>query len=66
LATSLQARQSLLHCGDGLIRCRKRSSMLLQKYRLFVLQGDLGFKVGRPEQEIGEFVGYRSHVSPLT
>ena len=37
--------------------------MLFQKYRLLAMHGNLGFKVGSPENEIGEFVGYRSHVS---
>jgi hypothetical protein len=63
LATSLQARQSLLQCGNRLIRRRGRSSMLFQECRLLALQGDLGFKVRNPENELGKLVGYRSDIS---
>jgi hypothetical protein len=37
LATSLQARQPLLQCGNSLIRGRKRSSMFFQECRLLAL-----------------------------
>jgi len=52
LATSLQAGQSLLHCGHSLVRCCEQSSMFFQKCRLLALQSDLGFKVRNPSGEI--------------